>query len=272
MLFLQLTSSICAQEFFRYSNNLPLPELNVIGVILSENLESGNTVVNEILKGQMELPIDYPIFIDPTYKQLKESSGFDISLFGKSMSGKKYESKVDSELELNANTFSFIVTDRKKKVRAFSQVFNLQPDNFARLIEELLLNLDGEEAITIDSESPDEASGWQTSLGKENEAKNSKNTLVIDFGASKLKWYKFLGEELPDVNFLSQDGSQKSLYEQIDGKVSLIAVFAGSSDPNNMVVMPGLAMQLSLVYQLYYSFTLGHAAPGDVHETRATGF
>ena len=154
-------------------------------------------------------------------------------------------------------------------VRAFSQVMNFEPENFTRLVEELLLNLDGEEKITIDSEEPGEASGWQTSLGKKNYDKSKEGAIVIDFGAGDAKWYKYIDKEIPDVEFMTQDGQKESLHNLIKDKVSIIAVCQASGDPNNMVIMPGLAMQLSTLYQYYYSFALQKADLGNENESRA---
>jgi hypothetical protein len=248
----------------RFSSNTPLPKLNVIGIAISEDVDAAKYVMNDVIKEQMDYAVDFNIYVDPTYKKLGDKSGFDLSVFGKSVTGKKYESNLDTKLELNANSHTMMVLDRQKRVRAFSQVSTIDIDNFSRVVEELLLNLNGNEDITIDSEKPDEAFGWQTTLGKENYEKENENTLVIDFGAGEEYWYDYLGEEIPDVELLKMEGTKTSLHELLgDNQVSVVLVYLASKDPGNFMSLSGISIQLMYVNGLYHSFTLGEAEPGD---------
>ena len=247
----------------RYSSN-PIPKLNVFGVALSENVESANKMFNEFFKEKMRLDLNYNYVIDPTYKKLKDQKALDISLFGKSVSGKKFESKADSMLELNANLNTLLIVDRQKRVRAFSQVVTMEYDKMARIVEELLLNIDGKELITVDSEKPDEAIGWQTDLGKENaDKKKDRNTITIDFGASKNYWYKYLGQPIPNVELKKPDGKTTSLYDELNNKVSVVMVFVASAEEEMQYFIGGTGMMLNLGKEFYEKFTLGKAEPGD---------
>ena len=247
----------------RFSSN-PIPKLNVFGVALSENVEAANKMFNEFFKEKMRMELDFNYVVDPTYKKLKDQKGFDVSLFGKSVSGKKFESKADSLLELNANLNTLLIIDRQKRVRAFSQVVTVDYDKMARIVEELLLNLDGKEIITVDSEQPDEAIGWQTDLGKENaDKKKSGNTITIDFGASKNYWYKYLGQTIPNVELKKPDGQATSLYDELNNKVSVIMIFVASEEEMMQYFTGGTAFMLNLGKEFYEKFTLGQAEPGD---------
>ncbi|MFA7227434.1 MAG: hypothetical protein WC061_00245 [Melioribacteraceae bacterium] len=245
----------------RFSSN-PIPKLNVLGVALSENVESANKMFNEFFKEKMRLDLQFNYVIDPTYKKLKDQKAVDISFFGKSASGKKFESKLDTELELNANLNTLLILDRSKKVRAFSQVATVDFDEMGRIVEELLLNLDGKELISVDSEKPDEAIGWQTDLGKENSEKEKKG-IVIDFGASENYWYKFLGKELPNVDLVKNDGTATSLHESLNNQVSVVLIFVASSEEEMQYFTGGTAFMMNLAKELYESFTLQKAEPGD---------
>lgn len=254
----------------RFSSN-PIPKLNAFAIALSEDLDAANYVVNEMYKGMVQVPIDFDVYVDPTYKKLKDHGGFDISFFGESASGKKFESVVDDEFDLKANNFSFLIIDRKKKVRAFSRVSTIELDQFSRIVEELLLNIDGEEKITVDSEEEDVATGWQTDLGRFNEEKENEGAIVIDFGASKKKWYKYLGEEIPDVEIKKMDGTTVNFYDLINGKVSLVLVFMASKSQDAMLQAAGISMELGIMNGFYRSFSLGESDPGDEWVENAYG-
>src|SRR4030042_2020669 len=130
-------SSIYAQ-MDRFSSN-PIPKLNAFAIALSEDLDAAKYAINDIYKGMMKLQLDFDIYVDPTYVKKGEQKAFDISFFGESATGRKFESKVDDEFDLKANNFTFLIIDRNKKVRAFAQVSTIELDNFSRIIEELLL-------------------------------------------------------------------------------------------------------------------------------------
>jgi hypothetical protein len=245
----------------RYSNN-PIPKLNVFGIALSENVETAKKMFNEFFKDKLRLELDFNYVVDPTYKKLKDQKALDISFFGKSASGKKFESKLDSTLELNANLNTLLMIDRQKRIRAFSQVANLDRDNMSRLVEELLLNIDGKELITVDSEKPDEAIGWQTDLGKENAGKK-KSGITIDFGASKNYWYKFLGQPVPNAELVKTDGAKTSLHEMLNNQVSVVLIFVASGEDEMQYFVGGTGLMLNLGEDFYKSFTLGQAKPGD---------
>lgn len=263
VVFYLFSISLHAQDLLdRFSSNA-IPKLNVFGIALSENTDAAKYVLNDLLKNTMRMSPDFDVYVDPTYKKLKDQKAIDISFFGKSATGKKYESDLDTELNLNANNFTLLVVDRHKRVRAFSQVSTIDIDNLSRVVEELLLNLDGEENITVDSEKPDVATGWQTDLGKKNYEKENEGKLVIDFGAKEQYWYKFLGKEIPDCKLVKQDGAPTTIYDLLGNKVSVILVFVGSREADAMMLMSGAAMQIMYVNSLYQSFTLRKAEPGD---------
>jgi len=252
----------CAeQKFTRFSKNTIGP-LNVIGIVLSENADSAKKIMQDSLKKQMRAELQFPIYLDPTYKQLGGEKAVDISFFGNSATGKKYESEVDTVLALKANPAAIIIVDRKKRVRGFTQALFADWGELGKLAEELLLNLDGKEIITIDSKAPDNEgiSTWQTDLGKE----RSKKTITIDFGASKLYWYKYLGETIPDVKIKKlESGEDATLYGAIEGKVSAIIVFIAPENKGAYNALPGSASMIAVADGLYKYFTLGQAKPGS---------
>jgi len=261
-----LSSQAAAGDFTRFSSN-PIKPLTMVGIAMSEDTGSAKATVEGLYKKQLKVPIQYPVFADPTYKQLKADKAFDVSFFGKSASGRKFESTVDTALGLNANHSTIIVTDRQKRVRALSQVTTLDVHVLAQLIEELLLNIEGKEKITVDSQAPDGPLGWQTDLGKETwekkrAADEARGVKVIDFGAGKKMWHPYIGQPVPDVKIKTMDGADTTLHEAINGKVSLIVVFAASADPFSQMFYAGSAINLGLMDQLYKDFTLQQSKPG----------
>ena len=254
-------TSIYGQNLERFSKN-PLPKLNVIGIALSEDAATAKTVIADFYQKQMKLGLEYPIFVDATYKKLGEQKGLDISLFGKSVTGKKYSAVSDSLLELNANPFTLLIIDRSKKIRALTQGIIIDPRNATRVIEELLLNLDGKEVITIDSGEPDMTLGWQTDLGKQNGEKKKKG-FTLSFGPKKEVWYSQLGNQVPDFPLLSMDGKDMKFHEVLAGKVSVVFIWLASSQPDIAMVSAGTGISLQFVDNVYHSFGLGEAKPGD---------
>jgi len=263
-LFCFVSFAAAEQKFERFSKNAIGP-LNVVGIALSENADSAKKIIQDVLKKQMKAELQFPVYLDPTYKQLGGEKALDISFFGQSATGKKYESNVDTILDLKANAATIIIVDRKKRVRGFTQALFADWGELGKLAEELLLNLDGKEIITIDCKSPDNEglSTWQTDLGKENIEKGKGKTLTIDFGASKLYWYKYLGQTIPDVKFKKlESGEDATLYDAIEGKVSAILVFIAPENKGAYNALPGAASMITVADGLYKYFGLGQAKPG----------
>jgi hypothetical protein len=256
--------AFAAQKFSRFSKNIIGP-LNVIGVALSEDSASAKKVIDEILKGKLRSEMNFDIYVDPTYKQLKSEKAIDVSFFGSSTTGKKYESNADTALNLKANSASIIILDRKKKIRGFTQALFSDWDELGKLTEELLLNIEGKEIITVDSKAPQNEglSTWQTDLGRENSEKKKGKTLTIDFGASKMFWYSLLGQEIPNfkINKLA-DNTETSLHDVITGKVTVLIVFIAPVNPGAVNALPGAASLIAVADGFYRGFTLMEAKPG----------
>lgn len=268
ILFLAAGVAGADSRYQRFSSN-PIGKLNVIGIAMSQGVNEANQTVDEFYRKQMRIRIDYDYLIDPTYKQLQAQKAFDISLFGKSASGRKFSSGLDTALELNANLYSLLIIDRQKRVRAFSQVLTVDLDNLCKVIEELLLNLDGEERITVDSGAPDQAMGWQTDLGKTNALKK-KSRFTYDLGASEKYWYKYLGEVVPDADLQTRDGGNIRLHAALDGKVSAVLIFTATAEKNTWMTIGGISSIFVVADELYRNFTLGEAKVGKktVEEAR----
>jgi hypothetical protein len=243
------------QSIERYSSN-PIPKLNVVALALAEDMATAKKNVEENFRGNMKMEMNYPVVVDPTFKKLSEQKSIDISFFGKSVSGKKFYSDGDSLLALNANLFSVLVMDRQKKVRAISQALMVDVEQFCRLIEELLLNLDGKEVIDVDVEE-----GWSTDLAKENYDKKPKP--LINLGPSdEDRWYAYLGKTIPDVKLKNLDSTETALYKTLNGKVTVLFVFAASLEPDVLQNIAGTAMTAKLMDNLYHGFGLGEAEAG----------
>lgn len=247
-------------SYQRFSAN-PIGKLNVIGVAMSQGVTEANNTIDEFYRKNLRIRIDYDYLIDPTYRQLQAQKAVDISFFGKSATGRKFSSEIDTALELNANLYTLLIIDRQKRVRAFSQTLTVDLDNLGKVVEELLLNLDGEERITVDSGAPDQALGWQTDLGKANALKK-KSRLTYDFGASGKLWYKYLGEVIPDVELKTKDGGNVRLRDLLNNKVSAVLIFTATAEKNTWMTIGGISSIFVVADELYRSFTLGEAKPG----------
>ncbi len=247
-------------RYQRFSAN-PIGKLNVIGIAMSQGVGEANSTVDEFYRKTLRLRIDYDYWIDPTYRQLQAQKAVDISLFGKSATGRKFSSEIDTALELNANLYTLLIIDRHKRVRAFSQTLTVDLDNLCRVIEELLLNLDGEERITVDSGAPDQALGWQTDLGKANALKK-KSRFTYDFGASGKLWYKYLGEVVPDAELKTKDGGNVRLHGILNDQVSAVLIFTATAEKSTWLTIGGISSIFVAADELYRNFTLGEAIPG----------
>ncbi len=260
--------ALYGQNLERFSKNA-IPKLNVIGIALSEDAPTAKTTIQDFYRKQMRLELQYPILADVSYKKLGDQKAIDISLFGKSTSGKKYYAAIDSLLELNANPFTMLIIDRNKKIRAFSQGIIIDPRDATRVIEELLLNLEGKELTTVDSGEPGMAEGWQTDLGKQNGEKKKKG-FTISIGPKKKLWYSQLGNEVPDVALKTLDGADTKLHDALAGKVSVVFIWLASSQPDIAAVSAGTGISLQFMDNVYHSFGLGEAKPGDEDVKNAT--
>ncbi len=213
-----------AQSVERYSSN-SIPRLNVVAIALAESVATAKKNIEENFRVNMKMEMKYPVLVDPTFKKLKEQKSFDISFFGKSVSGKKFYSDADSILALNANLFNILIVDRQKKVRSISQALIVDIEQFCHLIEELLLNIDGKEVIDIAVDK-----GWSTDLAKENYDKKPK--ALINLGPSdEDRWYAHLGKKIPDLPLKTLEGADTTLYGELNGKVTVLFVFAASRNP-----------------------------------------
>jgi len=265
--------AFAAQKFSRFSSN-PIGKLNVVGIALSEDTASARKVIDEILKGQMRGEMNFDIYVDPTYKHLKSQKAFDVSFFGSSVTGKKYESNADSLLNLKANPATIMILDRRMRIRGFSQALFSDWDELGKVAEELLLNIEAREIITVDCKAPDNEglSTWQTDLGKDNAAKKKGRT--FDFGAGKLYWYSLLGQEIPNfrINKLS-DNAEINLHDVIRGKVTALIVFIAPANPGAANALPGAASLIAVADGLYRAFSLMEAGPGgkEIPDARPDG-
>ncbi len=247
-------------RYQRFSAN-PIGKLNFIGIAMSQGVPEANSTIDEFYRKNLRLRIDYDYLIDPTYRQLQAQKAVDISFFGKSATGRKFSSDIDTALELNANLYTLLIIDRQKRVRVFSQTLTVDLDHLGKVIEELLLNLDGEERITVDSGAPDQALGWQTDLGKAN-AQKKKSRFTYDFGASEKLWYKYLGAVIPDAELKTKDGGNVRLHSLLDGKVSALLIFTATAEKNTWMTIGGISSIFVAADELYRNFTLGEAVPG----------
>jgi hypothetical protein len=261
ILFVASGASIYGQNLERFSKN-PLPKLNVVGIALSENAATAKSVIGDFYQKQMKLGLQFPTFVDASYKKLGEQKGLDISLFGKSVSGKKYSAVSDSLFDLNANPFTLLIIDRNKRIRALTQGVIIDPRDATRVIEELLLNLDGKELITVDSGEPNMTLGWQTDLGKQNGEKKKKG-FTLSLGPKKEVWYAQLGNQAPDFPLQTIDGKDMKFYDALGGKVSVVFIWLASSAQDIAMVSAGTGIALQFVDNVYHSFGLGEAKPGD---------
>ena len=253
------------QVYQRFSSN-PIGPLNVLGIAMSESVDSANLLINVTIKQSMKIPIDYPVYVDPTYKQLLAQGPVGISFFSQNVGGATYSSVLRSELGLGDNPSSLIIIDRKKRVRVFTNAYTFEWELLEKVIEELLLNLDNKEAISIgmkETEKDEFDAMVQTDLAKQQEEEKNKKSIVIDFGASRKKWFKYLGKEIPNLKLRNRDGSEEvNLYDLLNGKVSAVIIFIAALNPQVANIMPGMGVNLILMDGLYRDFTLGEAKKG----------
>jgi len=252
------------QVYQRFSSN-EIGKLNVFGIAISQSTESAALAIDTGIKKMMRIPVDFPVYADPTYKELRSHNAVDISLFSKSAGGATYSSDLRTALNLGDNPASVLIIDRHNKVRAFCDSANFNWDRLGKIIEELLLNIDNKEAITVGGEKDADAfeNMIQTDLAKQKEEEKNKGITVIDFGASKMKWFKYLGQEMPNLKIQKMDvQGEVPLYDLTNGKVSLVVIFLAPMSTGITNVISGIGTNLIIVDGLYRDFTLGEAKKG----------
>ena len=268
----------------RYSSN-PIGKPVVLGIQISESVDSANRMLKDPFGKNFLKYIDWPLVVDPSYKQLKEPAAVTLSFGDKQVGGVTYGSSILSDMGFTEDVPGFIlVLDRHQRVRGFCRGFIADGERqdrmereLNRLVEDLLLNLDGAERITY-AEKGISQQGIISFGGSK--AASADDTVIFDFqtdlkkalildqrkkaGVSlmELPFFKYLGGPLPDYALRKPDGTEVSLHELLGPQVTILVVFISPENPGMRNNYNGVGLTLQTARRLSDNFVKAWAGPG----------
>ena len=276
----------CATTSIRYSSNT-IGKLAVLGVQISESVDAAVRMrTDQYAKKALE-DIAWPLVIDPTYQQLKEAKAVTLSYNSTQSGGLTYTSAVLKDMAFAEDMPGFIlVLDRSHRVRGFGRGFIMDGDRqdqaereLNRLVEDLLLNIDGKETITYAEAEVKSSSiisiGAKTVLGADDPANFDFQTDLkkakVEAARAKaggkvstIPFFKYLGQPLPNYDLRRDDGSTVKLHDLLGSKVTMLVVTITPENKGMMSQYNGVAMTLQTARSVYDNFALGEAGPGSL--------
>ncbi len=275
----------CATPSVRYSSN-PIGRLTVIGIQVSESVDAANRMLQDPFAKNALQAVDWPVVIDPTYKQLKEPAAVTVSFGTEQSGGVTYTSSLLGDMGFTEDMPGFIVVlDRGHRVRGYGRGFIMDGERqdraereANRLVEDLLLNIDRAEKITYAEEEVGQQSvisiGKKTVLGTDDPANfdfqtDLKKAMIEEArkksGATVAEspFFKYLGQPLPNYSLKRPDGSSVRLYELLPKKVTMLVVFISPENQGMRGHYNGVAMSLQAARKISDSFARGEAEPGQ---------
>ena len=281
----------CATTSIRYSSNT-IGKLAVLGVQISESVDAAVRMRTDPYAKKALEDIAWPLVIDPTYQQLKEAKAVTLSYNSTQSGGLTYTSAVLKDMAFAEDMPGFIlVLDRSHRVRGFGRGFIMDGDRqdqaereLNRLVEDLLLNIDGKETITYAEAEVKSSSiisiGAKTVLGADDPANfdfqtDLKKTKIeqarVKAGtkASTIPFFKYLGQPIPNYALRRDDGSTVKLYDLLGSKVTMLVVTITPENKGMMGHYNGVAMTLQTARSVFDNFALGEAGPGPLNVPNA---
>jgi len=285
----------CMTTSVRYSSNR-IGKLAVLGIQISESVDAAIRMRTDPYAKKALEDVAWPLAIDPTYKQLKEAKAITFSFNAAQAGGITYTSVILEDMAFTEDMPGFIlVLDRAHRVRGFGRGFIMDGDRqdraereLNRLVEDLLLNIDGKETITYAEAMPKSSSivsiGAKTIVGADDPANfdvqtDLKKTKIEEARAkagakaATIPFTKYLGQTIPNYALRRDDGSTVKLHDLLGAKVTMLVVTITPENKSMMGHYNGVAMTLQTARTLYDNFTLGKAGPGplDVPNARPDG-
>jgi hypothetical protein len=268
----------------RYSSN-PIGKPVVLGIQISESVDSANRMLQDPFGKNFLKYIDWPLVIDPSYKQLKEPAAVTLSFGDRQVGGVTYGSAILTDMGFAEDIPGFIlVLDRHQRVRGFCRGFIADGERqdrmereLNRLVEDLLLNLDGGERITYAEEGISQQGivsfGGTTAASADDTAifdfqTDLKKALILDqrrkAGVSlmELPFFKYLGGQLPDYMLKRPDGTDVGLHELLGPQVTILVVFISPENPGMRNNYNGVGLSLQTARKVSDNFAKGMAGPG----------
>ena len=268
----------------RYSSN-PIGKPVVLGIQISESVDSAKRMLQDPFGKNFLRYIDWPLVVDPTYRQLKEPAAVTLSFGDRQVGGVTYGSAILSDMGFAEDVPGFIlVLDRHQRVRGFCRGFIADGERqdrmereLNRLVEDLLLNLDGTERITYAEEGISQQG--IISFGG-TKAASADDTVIFDFqtdlkkalileqrkkmGVSlmELPFFKYLGGQLPDYALRKPDGTEVSFHGLLGAQVTILVVFISPENPGMRNSYNGVGLTLQTARRVSDNFAKGMAGPG----------
>jgi hypothetical protein len=281
-----------------YANDIP--PLQIVAVAMSESPENAAWALEEYAKKDSELELKFPILLDTPAEISGSAVGLSFSGIKKQKKGDDappdpwekqgkggftYKSHVSELYRLTKEyCINFLIIDRSGRIRALGhsleQITGFYGSDYIEVVEYLLLNLKGTEALPYNPEKmktrelKKNVNGtgveiWETSAElKRREKKGDGGFLKLGkftFG-SEPRIYPLLGEKAPDFVLPEYKGKGQRRFSKLsNGKVTLLVLFWTGGDKTNSSSLTNLAQAtggLQTIDKLYNDFTLKMAVPG----------
>ena len=276
----------CATTGIRYSAN-PIGKLAVLGIQISESVGAAVRMRTDQFTRNFLEDVAWPLAIDPTYQQLKEAKAVTLSFNNTQAGGLTFTSALLKDMAFAEDMPGFIlVLDRAHRVRGFGRGFIMDGERqdrvereLNRLVEDLLLNLDGKETITYAEDAVKSSSvisiGAKTVLGADDPANFDFQTDLkkgkveearqkAGAKATSIPFYKYLGQTIPNYELARDDGSKVKLHDLLSAKVTMLVVTITPENKSMMNQYNGVGMTLQTARGVYDNFALGEAGPGPL--------
>jgi hypothetical protein len=281
----------CATTSIRYSSN-PIGKLAVLGIQISESVDAANRMLQDPFGKNFLKNIDWPLVIDPSYKQLKEAKAVTLSLNNEQAGGITYTSALLGDMAFAEDMPGFIlVLDRAHRVRGYGRGFIMDGQRqdtvereANRLVEDLLLNLDKSEKITYAEDKVQQQGivslGKKTVVGTDDPANfdfqtDLKKAMIEESrkksGASVAEspFFKYLGKPVPNYSVKRPDGSAVKLHDLLGPRVTMLVVFISPENQGMRSQYNGVGMTLQTARSISDNFARGEAGPGKTNVPNA---
>jgi hypothetical protein len=267
-----------------YSNDIP--PLQIIGVAVSEDLNNAWTLMGTRGTEKNNLQFQYPVLVDASASPSAESGQVTDAWDLRTGGSFTYPGNVAGLYRLEKyGPVTCVLLDRSRRIRAVALssavIGNASENRFAELVECLLLNVGGVEAVpydvtttgdqelaaAIDPENRNSLYSWEYAAEiQRREAAAGGQTVV----------YPLLGQEAPEFELPLANGTGSATLSSLcKDKVTLLVFFyAGGSqaDPAKLSFTDAAMGYLKVIDKMQIDWTLKLAQPGAQAYANATPF
>ncbi|MBD3390915.1 MAG: hypothetical protein GF418_02625 [Chitinivibrionales bacterium] len=276
-----------------YSNDVP--PVQIIGLAMADNMDNAFASIESRGREQANLQLEYPTLVDAPSELIggegaAEPQGAKDAWDMQSEGQFSYSSRVARMYRLDRfGPVSIVLLDRQRRIRAIAVspavVGGISSNRYAELVEYLLLNVGGVEAIpydvagmsdadlrqSLDLNNPDGLYSWEHAAELQR-----RETGQGKSGSQLTPIYPLFGQAAPDFELPLANGTgTTSLSSLAKDKVTLLVIFwagGGKSDFTAISQTTAAMEQLKAVDRFHINWTLKLAEPGAQEYANAQPF